>query len=205
MNRKILNTLIIILIFFFSCSKDKNEIKPTIVINSPIGQQQVNGIDTLQVLASISDDRNIESVSVSLLNTSGIPVLATTTKTPNVADYELNTFYFFDDLHLLTGEYSLSVSASDGENTTTEQVAIYVNEIPKIREGVFVISNSANISDVYLLDNIYNGTFYQSINGDYMGAAINSYDQQLVHASSGVATNASVNGIDLISGLNSWN
>jgi hypothetical protein len=205
MSRKILNTVFIFIVFFISCSKDKEDIKPTIVINSPFEMQQVNGVDTLQVLASISDDNNIEHVSVSLLNGNGTPVLPTTTKTPNVPDYELNTFYFFDDIHLLSGEYNLSVSAFDGENTTTENVTIYVNETPKVREGAFVISSTGSVSDVYYLDNMYNGSFYKSINGDYMGAAINSYDQQLIHASSGTATNASVNGIDLSSGLNIWN
>ena len=205
MKLRVLYSVIIISILLFSCSKDEDDLKPTIVVHSPTELQQVNGIDTLQVMASISDDENIERVNVSLLDGNGIPVLSTTTKTPNSADYELNTFYFFDDIHILSGEYDLSISASDGENITTNYVTIYVNETPKTREGSFVMSNSGSMSDIYYLDNTFNGTFYQSINGDYMGSAINSFDQQLIHASSGTAANASVNGVELNSGLVTWN
>ncbi|MBL4594769.1 MAG: DUF4625 domain-containing protein [Flavobacteriales bacterium] len=205
MNRSILYSTITILVFLFSCSKDdKDEIKPTITINSPVNLQQVNGIDTLQVLATISDDRNIESVSVSLRDNNDIPVLSSVTKTPNTKDYSLNISYFFDDIHLLTGQYDLSVTAFDGENRTTRYVTIFLNETPKNRQGAFVISNTGSVSDIYYLDNLYSGSFYQSINGDYMGAGVNSYDQQLIHASSGTVPSANVSAIDLKSGLNSW-
>ena len=103
MCRKILNSLFVALVFLFSCSKDKDDIKPTIIVHSPIELQQVNGIDTLQVRASISDDRNIERVSVSLLDANGIPVLSTTTKTPNSVDFELSTFYIFDNIYYCLG------------------------------------------------------------------------------------------------------
>ncbi len=205
MNRKILYSVISVTVFLFSCSKDKDEIKPTVTINSPYSLQQVNGLDTLQVLATISDDKNIESVSVSLRNANDIPVLSTVTKTPNTKDYDLNISYFFDDIHLLSGQYDLTVSASDGENTTTKYVTVFLNETPKIREGAFVVSNTGSTSDIYYLDNLYSGSFYKSINGDYLGAAVNSYDQQLIHASAGTVPSGNVKAIDLKSGLNSWN
>ncbi|PCJ24793.1 MAG: hypothetical protein COA97_09040 [Flavobacteriales bacterium] len=192
------------MIFFFSCSKDKDDTKPTITINLPVELQQINGIDTIRVSATIHDDRNIESVSVSLRNGNDISVLTTVTKNPNTKDYDLNISYYFDDMHLISGQYDLRVSASDGENLTVKYVTIFLNETPKSKEGTYVISNSGSISDIYYLDNAYNGAFYQSINGDYMGSAVNSYDQQLIHASSGTVSNASVNSIDLTSGLNLW-
>lgn len=205
MNRRVLNITFIIVVFLFSCSKkDQDELKPSVTIHSPFHLQQVNGIDTLQVLATISDDRIIKSVSVSLRDVNDIPILSTVTKTPDTKDYDLNISYFFDDIHLLSGQYDLTVNASDGENTTTKYVTIFLNEAPKNREGAFVISNTGNSSDIYYLDNLYNGSFYQSVNGDYMGSAVNSYNQQLIHASSGTASNASVSTIDLNSGLNSW-
>ena len=204
MNRKILYSLFTILVFYSCSKKDEDIIKPSVTITAPVNLQQVNGIDTMQVLATISDDRNIESVSVSLRDANDIPVLSTVTKTPNQKNYDLNISYFFDDIHLLSGQYDLSVRAFDGENTTTKYVTIFLNETPKSRQGAFVVSNTGGVSDIYYLDNLYSGSFYQSINGDYLGAAVNSYDQQLVHASAGVVPSASVKAIDLKSGLNSW-
>jgi len=202
MNRKILNCVFIL--FLFSCSKDKDDKKPIVTINAPFNLQQVNGIDTLQVLAVISDDRIIKSVSVSLRDYNDIPVLSSVTKNPNTNDYVLNISYFFDDIHLLSGQYELSVSATDGENTSTKYVTIFLNEVPTSREGAFVISNGGSVSDIYYLDNLFDGTFYQSIAGDYIGAAVNSYDQQFIHASMGSVSNGFVSAIDLKSGLNSW-
>ena len=104
----------------------------------------------------------------------------------------------------MSGEYDLSISAFDGENTTTKYITIYLNGAPKIKQGNFIVSNTGSSSDFYYLDNTYNATFYQSIYGDYMGAAINSYDQLLTHASSGTVASSNVTGIDLNSGLTSW-
>lgn len=205
MDSRNLNTLIVIVVLLFSCSKDKDEIKPTITINSPTHHQQVNGIDTLQVLATITDDKIILGVSVSLRDDNDIPVLSTVTKNPNSKDYSLNISYFFDDIHLLSGEYELTVMATDGENTTTKHVTILLNETPKNREGMFVIGNTGSTSEIYYLDNFYNSSFYKSIGGDYLGAGVNSYDQLLIHASSGSIANGSIKSIDLKSGLDSWN
>ena len=91
---------IVFIVIVFSCSKDKDEISPTLIINAPYNLQQVNGVDTLQVLATISDDRNIEYVSVSLRNDNDIPILSTITKTPNTKDYDLNVFYLFDIIQI---------------------------------------------------------------------------------------------------------
>lgn len=203
MERKIVFKIaVVFIVFLFSCSKDKDETLPTIVIHAPVHLQQINGIDTIQVLATITDDRNLESVSVSLRDGNDIPVLPTISKSPNARDYELNVFYFFDNVHLPSGQYDFAINASDGENTNTKYVTIFLNETPRVRKGIFVISNGGNFSDVYYLDSIYNGSFYNSINGDYLGTAVNSFDQQFIHAS---GITGSISSIDLNSGGNIWN
>ena len=123
--------IVVSCVFISSCSKDKDDVKPTIVVHSPSNMQQINGIDTVQILATISDNSNIEWVKVSLRNSNDIPVLSSITKKPNTTDYELNVMYFFDDIHLASGQYYFDISASDGENTTTKYVDILLNETPK--------------------------------------------------------------------------
>ncbi len=198
--------LLYVTVFFIcSCSKDSDELKPTLVINSPTHLQEVNGVDTVQVIATVSDDKNIDFVSVSLRDENDIPVLSTITKTPNTKDYELNVLYFFDDIHLPSGQYDMRISASDGENTTTKYVQILLNETPINRSGTFVISNTGSVSDIYFLDNAFGGTFYTTVTGDYLGGAVNSFDQQLLHASSGSLPGANIHSINLQSGVGLWN
>ena len=189
------------LIFMSSCSKDKDNVSPAIVVHSPLNMQQLNGIDTVQILATISDNKNIEWVKVSLRNSNDIPVLSTITKKPTTADYELNVMYFFDDIHLASGQYYFDISASDGENITTKYIDILLNETPKTRNGIFVFSNTGSQTEISLVDNNFNASFYSSINGDYLDAAVNSYDQQLIHTSSIVG---SVSAINLKSGGLAW-
>ncbi|PJA06311.1 MAG: hypothetical protein COX70_09685 [Flavobacteriales bacterium CG_4_10_14_0_2_um_filter_32_8] len=194
--------IVVSCVFISSCSKDKDDVKPTIVVHSPSNMQQINGIDTVQILATISDNSNIEWVKVSLRNSNDIPVLSSITKKPNTTDYELNVMYFFDDIHLASGQYYFDISASDGENTTTKYVDILLNETPKTRNGIFVFSNIGSQTDISLLDNNFNSSYYSSLNGDYLDAAVNSYDQQLIHTSGIIG---SVSAINLKSGGLAWN
>jgi hypothetical protein len=189
------------IIFILSCSKDKDEIKPSITVHAPVYMQQINGIDTVKVLATIADNINIEWVKVSLRDNNDISVLSTVTEKPSTKDFTLNIPYFFNDIHLASGQYYFDVSASDGENITTKYVQIIYNEVGRIRNGIFVFSNTGNISDIYKLDNNFIGNFYQSINGDYLGSAVNSYDQQLIYAS---GVSGAVSAINLNSGSIVW-
>jgi len=128
---------LLLLMILFSCSKDEDDTPPTIVIHAPTHLQQINGVDTIQVVAKITDDRNIESVSVSLRDDNDIPVLSTVTESPNSTSYELKSSYFFDDIHLPSGEYDFAIKAFDGENINTKYVTIYLNETQRVREGIF--------------------------------------------------------------------
>jgi hypothetical protein len=201
MKRKLSRILFISFILFFSCSKDKDETKPIITVNTPVHLQQIIGIDTIQVFANISDNKNIEWVQVSLRNNNDIPVLSTITRQPNTKDYELKISYFFDDIHLASGQYYFDISASDGVNITTEYVQILFDEVGKFRNGIFIFSNTGNVSDIYKLDNSYNANFYKSLNGDYLGSAVNSYDQQLLHTTS---ISGGISAINLNSGSTIW-
>jgi hypothetical protein len=192
----------IFLLFIFSCSKDKDETAPVINVTAPVNGQFINGKDTVKVLATISDDKNLDWVKVSLNNSNGIAVISTTTENPSDKNYQLNTSYFVDDVHLASGLYYFDISASDGENVTRKQIEVNLNEVAKTRNGMFVVSNNGATSDITFLDNNYNGSFYQSINGKFLGSAINSYDQQFVHAAS---NSAGITSIDLKSTNTVWN
>ncbi|MDG1476022.1 MAG: Ig-like domain-containing protein [Vicingaceae bacterium] len=167
-----------------SCSKDEDNIDPTINIVSPVNYQKISGGETIEIAGIIKDDRNIERITVTLRDKKNTPVLRTITKTPatsNSKSYNLSVDFDFNDLQMASGEYFFNVTVSDGINTTTKYVPILFEEVEKERQGVFVLSNSGNFSNIYMLDDSYNGSFYTGINGDFIGGAIDPTNQQLVN------------------------
>ncbi|MGB0888319.1 MAG: Ig-like domain-containing protein [Vicingaceae bacterium] len=187
--------------FLIGCSKDKDTTKPTVEIHSPQNGLIINGIDTIQVLATIFDDITIKSVSVSLINDNDIPVLNSISKKPDTKNYDLNVSYFFNDNQLPSGQYHLRVKADDGENVHAEYIVVNYNEPAREREGVFVVSNSASWSHFYLLDGGYSASLFKSIAGDYLNAEVNSATQQIVYASS---KTGAVSATDIITLGSDW-
>lgn len=184
MNHKFL--YIIFVVFLISCSKDKDDISPVITINSPISMQQVNEGDIIQISGTITDDQNIESVTISLRDNQNTPVLTRITKTPDktgVRSYTINIPYSFDNLQMEGGQYDFKITAYDGENMSEKYIPIRYEESEKFREGIFVIGNSGNFASVYLVENNFNSSFYRNISGDFMGAALDPYNQQLINVS----------------------
>lgn len=177
------------LVFVFSCSKDKDDENPIISISSPIALQQVTGGDVVNISGIITDNQNVERVTVTLRNAINTPVLSTITKSPNKSgstSYELDVAYPFDDLQMASGQYDFQITVTDGENTTIKYVPILFKEFEKQREGILVIGNSGNFSSVFLLENNFSSSFYASINGDFIGASIDVYNQQLIHVAKSV-------------------
>ena len=180
---------IIIVVFLFSCSKDKDDENPIISISSPIALQQVTGGDVVNISGIITDNQNIERITITLRDAINTPVLSTITKSPNKSgstSYELDVAYPFDDLQMVSGQYDFQITVTDGENTTIKYVSILFKEFEKQREGILVIGNSGNFSSIFLLENNFSSSFYASINGDFIGASIDSYNQQLINVAKSV-------------------
>lgn len=175
---------LIIVVFLFSCSKDKDEKKPLISISSPIDLQRVNGGDVINISGMITDDQNIELITITLRDKQNIPILSTITKSPSESgstSYDLNVDFSFDNLQMASGQYDFKISVFDGENTSIKFVSITFIEFEKKREGIFVVGNSGNFSSIYFLENNFNSSFYKAINGDFIGTSIDSYNQQLIN------------------------
>src|SRR5690606_38881807 len=66
-----LNCLIVmsILISLQSCKDDKDEMSPRVTIESPYENQNFSAVDTITIFANITDNEQIKSVEVSLVDT----------------------------------------------------------------------------------------------------------------------------------------
>lgn len=204
MNRKLVNIALGCLVFTMSCSKDQDDISPSILMSSPIEMQQIMDGETVRIIGTITDDRNIERITVTLRDKNNTPVLSTITKTlgqKNTERYALDASFIFSDLHMVSGEYDFNITVSDGENTTTKYIPISFKEAQKKREGIFVVGNGGNFSSIYLLDNGLNGSFYKAINGDFIGASVDANNQQLINVAK---TTGSISATGLNNGGDVW-
>ena len=167
--------------FFFSCKKKTDDnFGPEVTITSPAENQSYNVLDVIQVKASVTDETQITSLSICLVDINHsvvIPALAIPVSSPAM---NINTQYALDNIHLETGLYYLLITASDGKNDSHTYQKIYLTAIPKVRKSIYFVT-AANVSQTHLsyIDSSFASiTPYHSFSGDYIGSSISSYFQQ---------------------------
>jgi hypothetical protein len=164
---------------FYSCKK-KDQVNPVVKINSPLSGQHFTVEDTIAVSATISDDEEITSVHVRLLNSAYASVGNDLIIPVSSNSYSLNVPYIIDNLFLETGNYLIAVIASDGHSETNAYVNIIVNELPKERKGIYLFSSSDSSSfKISRLDSANNPVNLINVSGDYSGSAIYSSNHEL--------------------------
>lgn len=171
---------LVLLILFFSCKKEEiDNQSPTISILLPIQNQTFTAFDAIQVRGIITDNIGITSFSISLRNSNNINVLNGVSKNISAATYNVNEQIILDDLYLVSGSYTLKISAFDGVNQTDSYIPLTINEFPKTRNGFFVFSNSGSSTQIIKLNNGLNPTFFASLAGDFINGIVNSLNQQV--------------------------
>ena len=193
---------LLMLLVLFSCKKEENDDQgPTISISSPTENQSFTALQSFTIQGAVSDDKNISSITISLRNANNIKVLSSISKTPNTPSYQLNETFGLNDLHLPSGTYTLKISASDGFNQTDKYIPLLINEYPKIRNGLFVFSNTGSTNQAVKLSNTLVASNFSSAFGDFLGGVVNSYYQEVI-----TCPNYTSNLIaqDAVSSLSSW-
>jgi hypothetical protein len=127
----------------WSACKKKDEVPPQVIIFSPNGGQYFNVYDTIQVSFQITDETELVSASVDVLNENFIPVTAKT----SIQNYTGTASVILDDKLLETGDYFLQVAANDGSNVTREFVEIRIVAIPKERRAIYVATSNGSGQD----------------------------------------------------------
>lgn len=164
-----------------SCKKDEDTESPRISISSPYENTIYNVFDVVSVQASVSDNKQLESVSVGLLdaqmNVAYISVPATITS-PST---NINVSYYLDDIHLESGIYYIKVTASDGENNINAYKKIQINAVPKALKKVFLVTKPSSVqTNISYVDSTFSNIVpYQSFSGDHIGSSVSSYFQQM--------------------------
>ena len=162
------------------CKKrNQDEVFPSIRIDSPTIGQMFFYLNTIDINASITDDRKLESVIVEVTNAQNVRYLESKTFYPDDKTFELNYTITHDDLILPSGTYYIRIRSSDGENETTVFREIQLIEAPRILERVFIIRD---IGVATAIDTLQGGILSPCITypQSYLFGGIDSHSQQLV-------------------------
>jgi hypothetical protein len=169
--------LLVILVIFYACKKNDGT-PPSVSIVSPAPMSQHNVLQYIHVKVDASDDKNIESITISIQNSSGVNVVSSFKTYPATASANISHTFHINDIHIPTGSYSIRVEAFDGTNSKTAFREIYLNEVQRALKRI-MITRFDGIS-VYI-DSLATNQFINFFNtpGDYSSAAISSWWQQI--------------------------
>jgi len=157
------------------CRKDSDSKFPIIDVQSPVPGSIFNVGDTIRLMASCRDDRQIKYLQVTLIDSEKKPVLPSIIINSPQNPYTLSTTFIIGDSLIESGTYELQFQVSDGTNTVNSFVKIQLIGLPKRFLYPIVISRPlSNELAAYAPDSSGQWNEIYSRQGDYIGTAVNS-------------------------------
>jgi len=169
---------------FFACKKNQTADSPVVQITAPAGIQTFSVFDTLPVKGIASDPQGLKTVSIYLSTGNPTPVLPTSLVPITSNNMSFSWPYALNNIHLAGGPYYITVSASNGTNTTYAYQEIYVDAAPTKRVAVYAVTRNGVNTETWKLDSAMHVTSSFSVQGNYSASDVSSYYQQLYVASS---------------------
>ncbi len=181
-SNRLLFISVLLISCLFSCKKDKSDdVDPVITISTPTDGQAFNVLDFITVSADVSDDQQLSSISVCVLDDHYMPVQNAVEVT--VGSKKSMTFtksYQLYDIRLESGIYFIWVAASDGKNIANAYQRIDVTAVPKKLKGIYALAKSSSVyTSVTKIDSAYNVIPIGNYISDYGGSSISAYEQSL--------------------------
>jgi len=191
---KIQYSLVFALLIFlaFSCKK-VDETQPNINILSPLENTQFTVFDTVTILFEATDETQLISVDVQIVNDKFVPVTNSVSVSVSGTDYSGGAEIILSNKLLETGIYYALVTANDGVNEQRVFQKIRIAAIPKLRRAIYFsdVKNSG-ISAILKIDSLFQSTsLFINPNRDILKLCVNSAKDQLTfigHFSNGIST-----------------
>jgi hypothetical protein len=167
--------LLIVFIFNFcltSCKKKDKEF-PKVNFISPSPQSQYKVLETIFFKAEISDNKSIESISISMLDMNSNIIVSSFSPKKFVkgsSTFQLSESIELIDKTISSGEYRIKITASDGELSTSKELKVLIDELPKKREAILFFLKNTNTFSVYKIDSTNSLLQIASLNGNFLGA-----------------------------------
>ena len=184
---------LLIITSFFSCEKEDN-LKPIIEISQP--KLSVYAVlDTINVALQVSDNHNIERVSLYIIDANNQKVCTSYNYVPNSSTYNLKALYIIDNLYLDDGEYFFVIEASDGINIEKKYVSIQIGALPKKLNDILIAESDILESKIYSIKN--GKQLFKTFSAEYRDFIYNPFQEQYQFLSKdGLLTSYRANKID---------
>ncbi len=123
-----------------SC-EEKDSTPPNVEITAPSEYASFAVLDTLEVFFTVFDDREVETVTVKLVNTDLITVSAQVQQSVGRPSFNGFASVPITDRQLESGNYYVMVTASDGVNERNGFRLIRLEALPLARRALYITDN----------------------------------------------------------------
>jgi hypothetical protein len=168
------------IILLSACRKEESSSIPVIEVQAPEHLALYSVYDTIEVQATITDEKNLVSVQVKLTDSNFNPVSPAEVFYPGQTNFNLNTRLFIDDPLLESGHYYVLVRADNGDNTKNKYQEILVQGLEQeFKQMLIITESSAGTIQVIGTEDLESTVELTSLEGDFTASAISSRDQLL--------------------------
>ena len=180
---------VLVVLSLSSCNEDDDESPPRITIDSPFENQTFLSTDTIEAVATMMDNEQVIGVDLELLDLEFNQAATKQSYPASGSNFNFGQLFPINNSLLPTGDYYLAFRATDGPNVGSAFVKIRINAIPRLFEGVTVLTSQNNQSYVYYREADESEFELQyDFFSDAVGAGLN-YRQNILGVAGGVAGN----------------
>ncbi len=156
-----------IVLFNLACeSKEEEDLLPQLSWESPQEMQLYNVKLPIPIRAIVSDDKSIQTISISLnSSTDNRRIGSSVIFHPNARTYQLSTDFFISDTSISSGPYFIEVRVSDEQHSISFFRSIQIAAIPKRKLGIIVATTKQLKSQYVLIDSNLQTSNFALMNG----------------------------------------
>ncbi|MBL0049157.1 MAG: hypothetical protein IPP32_13815 [Bacteroidetes bacterium] len=181
MKQFVISILLIVTLFGgCKCKKESDTQAPFVSFISPQENQSFTVGETIPVKFQVSDETKIDYVQISVLDENQQQILSAITLHDVQDGQTIDQPILIDNTAIKSGSYYLTVRSSDGENEENTIRKIGIQELPLQRKAVYMIGKALNQYTVYKVDSVFSITTAYSLDGDFIGASIDSRLKRLI-------------------------
>jgi hypothetical protein len=171
----------ILMTLISSCKKEDKQ-APEVKILKPYRDIELYQGDTLIIEAELKDNVGLKRVRYSIHDDNGVSAVPATSQDIAGKEIKVSNFLIIESATLSSGDYTLQVAASDGNNEGKAflRVKIYANA--KKIKGLFAITTpGSQTTKLYKADSTLSALLAgNTYTGDFRDATINSATQQII-------------------------
>lgn len=166
--------LLILILLFTACKKDKELVPPVIQINKPVEGNAFSAGEKINVEATISSSQEkINSITINLLNASYTPVMTSIVRNVNEKSYSASEILETPST-LTSGDYYVQITASTASNQARKYVKVAITGSGSKHRVFFVVTDHSLGSELYTFDSTYNTVNRRFFQGNLSHSAISA-------------------------------